>query len=61
MAKRLDALADAVKSPALTDFYSSLTDEQKDRGAPCRGIGIAKIRRKWQSQSQQARHPVDVG
>jgi hypothetical protein len=29
--------------------------------APCRGIGIAKICRKWQSQRQQVRHPVDVG
>ena len=31
--KRLDALADAVNTvkPALTDFYNSLTDEQKAR------------------------------
>jgi hypothetical protein len=27
----------------------------------CRGIGIAKIRRKWQFQLLQCHHPVDVG
>jgi hypothetical protein len=31
------------------------------RELPCREIGLAKIRRKQETQSQQARHPVDIG
>jgi hypothetical protein len=31
------------------------------RRNPCRGIGVAKIRRKRQSQRHHGRHPVDAG
>lgn len=62
-----DALAPLHASAiALPNLFSISGTRRADvtrsgaREPPCRGIGIAKIRRKPQSQRQQGRHPVDI-